>query len=178
MQYVDGIFLGVMGLFVFFGFKGGILKRGVAVVFLVVGLVLATRTMHTLGTMLTGWWSVHEVVGAVLAFVLVILGTALAAFLIMAIMGRHSQPPRLWSRLTGAVIGLVESAIYLSLILVFLSVYSLPSQETRKTSILYGHIRDFAPLVFDKTNELFGGSRTFDDELKESLQKLRLAPPD
>jgi hypothetical protein len=176
MHYVDGVFIVVMCVFVFFGFRGGILKRGVAVVFLVVGMVLATRTMHTLGAMLTDWWNVHEVVGAVLAFVIVIFGTLIAAILIIGIMGRHSQPPRLWSRLSGAVIGLVESAIYLSLFLVFLSVYSLPGKETRSKSILYQPIRDFAPLVFDGANGIFSGSRTFDEELKESFEKFRLGP--
>jgi hypothetical protein len=178
MHYIDGVFLVVMLVFVFWGFRGGLLKRGVAVVFLVVGMVLATRTMHTLGTLLTDWWSVHEVVGAVLAFVLVIFGTALAAILIIGIMSRHSQPPRPWSRLIGAVIGLVESAIYLSLLLVLLSIYSIPSKETRRSSILYEPIRDFAPLVFDRTNGVFSGTKTFDEELRESFGKFRLGPSD
>jgi hypothetical protein len=178
MHYVDGVFLVVMCVFAFFGFRGGILKRGVAVVFLVVGMVLATRTMHTLGAVLTDWWSVHEVVGAVLAFVIVVFGTVLAAILIIGIMSRHSQPPRLWSRLSGAVIGLVESAIYLSLLLVFLSVYSVPSKETRSRSILYEPIREFAPLVFDRANGVFSGSKTFDEELKENFGKFRLGPSD
>jgi hypothetical protein len=178
MHYLDGVFLVVMGVFVFLGFRGGVLKRGVAVAFLVVGLVLATRTMHGLGTVLTDWWSVHEVVGAVLAFVLVIFGTALAAILIIGIMSRHSRRPRLWSRLIGALIGLAESGIYLSLLLVFLNIYSVPSQETRRKSILYGPVRDFAPLVFDKTNAIFSGAKSFDEELKESFEKFRLAPSD
>lgn len=178
MHYVDGVFLAVMCVFVFFGFRGGILKRGVAVVFLVVGLVLATRTMHSLGTILTDWWSIHEVVGAVLAFVLVIFGTAMAAIIIIGIMSRHSQPPQLWSRLSGAVIGLAESTLYLSLLLVVLNLYSLPTQETRRRSILYRPIRDFAPFVFDKTNAMFSGSTSFDEELKKSFEKFRLAPSD
>jgi len=178
MHYLDAVFLVVMGLFVFLGFRGGVLKRGVAVAFLVVGLVLATRTMHGLGTVLTEWWSVHEVVGAVLAFVLVLFGTAIAAILIVGIMSRHSRPPRPWSRIVGALIGLAESAIYLSLLLVFLNIYAMPSQETRSRSILYRPIRDFAPLVFDKTNALFSGTKSFDEQLKESFEKFRLAPSD
>lgn len=178
MHYVDGVFLAVMCMFVVFGFRGGILKRGVAVLFLVVGLVLATRTMRTLGMILTDWWSVHEVVGAVLAFVLVIFGTVAAAIIIIAIMSRYSQPPQLWSRLSGAVIGLAESTIYLSLLFVVLNIYSIPSQETRRRSILYKPIRNFAPLVFDKTNAIFSGSRSFDEELKRSFEKFRFIPSD
>jgi hypothetical protein len=178
MNYLDGVFLAVMCVFLFFGYKGGVLKRGVAVVFLVVGLVLATRTMHTLGAILTDWWNVHEVVGAVLAFVLVIFGAVLAAIIIIAMLSRRSQPPRLWSRLSGAVIGVAESALYLSLLLVLLNIYSLPTQRTRGKSILYTPVRNFAPFVFDKTNAFFSGSTSFDDELKKSFEKFRLSPSD
>jgi uncharacterized membrane protein required for colicin V production len=178
MNYLDGIFLAVMCVFCFFGFRSGILRRGVAVVFLVVGLVLATRTMHTLGAILTDWWNVHEVVGAVLAFVLVIFVTVMAAIIIIAIMSRYSQPPRLWSRLSGVVIGLAEITLYLSLLLVVLNIYSLPTQQTREKSVLYRPVRNFAPFVFDKTNAIFSGSTSFDEELKRSFEKFRLIPSD
>jgi hypothetical protein len=178
MYYLDGIFLAAMAVFVFLGFKGGLLKRGVAVIFLVVGLVLATRTMRSLGMILTDWWNVHEVVGAVLAFVLVIFAAAVAAIIIITIMSRQSQPPQLWSRLSGAVIGLAESTLYLSLLLVVLNIYSLPTQEARRRSILYKPVRSFAPFVFDKTNAIFPGSTSFDEELKKSFEKFRLMPSD
>jgi hypothetical protein len=176
MQLLDGLFIAVMCVFTFLGFKVGMLKRGVAVVFLVVGLVLATRSMHGLGGMLTSWWNVHEVVGAVLAFVLVLFGTVIVAILVVEILSRHSRSPRLWSRLAGASIGLVESTIYLSLLLFVLNVYSLPSRETRSQSVLYERIRAFAPLVFDKTNALFSGSTSFDEELKKSFEKFKFTP--
>jgi hypothetical protein len=100
----------------------------------------------------------------------------IAAILVVEIISRHSKRPRLWSRLTGASIGLVESTIYLSLLLFVLNVYSLPSRETRSRSFLYAPIRAFAPLVFDKTNALFSGSTSFDEELKKSFEKFKFEP--
>jgi hypothetical protein len=176
MQVIDGFFIAVMCVFSILGFKVGVLKRGVAVVFLVLGLVLATRSMHGLGGFLTGWWNVHEVVGAVLAFVLVLFGTVIVAILVVEIISRHSKRPRLWSRLTGASIGLVESTMYLSLLLFVLNIYALPSRETRSRSFLYAPIRAVAPFVFDKTNALFSGSTSFDEELKKSFEKFKFEP--
>lgn len=178
MHYVDGIFVIVFCVFLLFGFRGGIIRGVVAVLSLVVGLVLATRSMHRLGEMLTGMWDVHEVVGAVLAFVIVFMGIVIAQILVVVLLGRRSDPPRLSSRLFGALLGVIEGAIYLSVILIILNLYSIPSAEVRNQSVLYRPVRNFAPFVFDSANYFFAGSTSFYDELKRSFEKLRIAPLD
>ena len=178
MHYIDGVFAIVLCIFIFFGFKAGILRRGVALLFLVVGLVLATRSMHGLGTFLIKIWNVHEVVGAVLAFVIVFFWTVISAIIVVAILARHSNPPHFLSRILGAVFGVFEGSIYLSLLLIVLNLYSLPRQEARDNSILYRPLRGFAPLVFDQTNAALSGSTSFSDELKKSFEKFKFLPPD
>lgn len=178
MHYVDGIFVIVFSVFLLFGFRGGFYKGVVAVLSLVVGLVLATRSMHRLGEMLTGMWNIHEVVGAILAFVIVFIGIVIVQILVVALLGRRSDSPRLSSRLCGALLGIVEGAIYLSLILIILNLFSIPSAEVKNRSVLYRPVRNFAPLVFDNTNFVFAGSTSFYDELKRSFEKLRIAPLD
>ena len=178
MHYIDAIFGVVICVFIFFGFRGGIVKGVVAVLSLVVGLVVATRSMHELGEMLTKIWSIHEVVGAVLAFVLVLLGVIIAQILVVAFLSRRSDPPHFWSKLCGGLLGLVEGAIYMSLLLVILNLYAVPSQQAKNQSKLYRPLRGFAPLVFDATNSFLLGYTSFYDEIKKSFEKFRFIPFD
>jgi uncharacterized membrane protein required for colicin V production len=142
----------------------------------VLGLVLATRTMHTLGETLTQWWSIHEVVGAVLAFVIVFFGVIIVQVLVVSILRSRSKPPRLLSRLTGSILGLVEGGIYISLVFIVLNLFSIPNSNIRSQSLLYLPVRNFAPSVFDATNYLLSGTMTFDQEVKRSFRKFRLSP--
>jgi uncharacterized membrane protein required for colicin V production len=75
----------------------------------------------------------------------------------------------LWDKIGGAVLGLIESAIILSLILLFLNFLNFPSKELRENSLLYLTFYNFAPNVFNFIKELIPGTYDFFKELKVKL---------
>ena len=164
--------------FLLMGFRDGIVKGGATVVSLVIGLVIATRSMHRIGEILTSVWDIHEVVAAVLAFLLVFFGIIVVQVILVGLIRRGSGPPRLWSRFGGAAFGAIEGGIYLSLLLIFLNLYDVPTQRARNQSFSYRSIRNFASEVFDRANGLFPGSTTFSDELKKTFEKFKFFPLD
>ncbi len=178
MNYIDAIYVLVLCGFVSYGFKVGIVKGGAAIVSLVIGLIFATRTMHSLGDTFTKVWGVHAVVGAVLAFVIVFFGIILLQIVLIGLLWRPSRASGIMSRLGGALFGAVEGALYISLILILLSLYNKPSKGARDHSVLYKSMRGFAPRVFDSANRVFLGSTTFDDELRKTFEKFKVLPLD
>lgn len=178
MHYVDAIFALVLCGFAFYGFKVGAVKAVTAIVALVVGLVFATRNMHTLGESFTLMWDVHAAVGTILAFVIVFFGVILIQIVLVQILWRPLKPTGLLSRLIGAGLGIVEGSIYISLVLILLNLYNKPSKQVREKSVTYSSFLKFAPQLFDAAHSIFPGSTTFHDELKKSFEKPRLTPLD
>ncbi len=160
------------------GFRAGVLKEAASVLSLVGALIVATRSMHKVGEGFTLIWHIQEVIAVVWAFALVFFGIFLTQTIVIGFLTRKTTPPKLWSRSLGAVFGLVEGALSLSLLLILLNLYDAPSQQARRQSFLYDPLSDFAPQVFDAANGVFSGSTSFSDELKKSFQQHRSHPLD
>ena len=178
MHYIDGIFAAVLFIFLILGYRGGVIKVGATNLSIILGLVLATRSMGRLGAFLTTFLSIHEIVGVVMAFVGIFISIIIAQIILFAFLERQGRPSHPLDKLGGALLGGVEGMIYLSLMLVILNLYDVPSHSTRSHSFSYKPLREFAPKIFDTANSLLPSPTSFHNELASSIEKFKYLSED
>ena len=180
MTTFDSILIVVLGLFMFAGWRSGLLKKSIALVCLAVSLVLATKYASSFGEMVLVPSGISSGVSTTLSFVIIVLGIMIAQAIVYKIAIKKLAEGT-WNRIGGLLMGLVEGGIFLSLILIFSSIYlQFPSAETRSESSLYKPMKNLAPRIFDSVNTLFPESEDFYQEIIHSVKKLsphRSAPP-
>ncbi|HTR80129.1 MAG TPA: CvpA family protein [Bacteroidota bacterium] len=173
MNSFDYILLIILAVFIFAGWRKGFLKKIIALVCLGLALILATKYAAPLGEEFLIPLGVDAGFSTILAYILIVCGIMLIQAIIYRIAIKKIADG-LWNKIGGGVIGLIEGAIILSMLVLFLSIYfHFPSQETRATSALYLPVKNFAPRIFDSINTFFPESEDFYEEMVAVGKKLQ-----
>jgi len=172
MTTFDSILIVVLGLFMFAGWRSGFLKKSIALVCLAVSLILATKYASSFGEMVLVPSGISPGASTTLSFIIIVLGIMIAQAIIYKIAIKKLAEGT-WNRIGGLLMGLLEGGIFLSLILIFSSIYlRFPSAETRSDSSLYKPVKNFAPRIFDSVNTFFPESEDFYQEIIRTIRKL------
>lgn len=161
----------VLGVFMFAGWRSGLLKKLIALICLGVSLILATKYASTLGEEVFKPMGLSPGVSTTVAFLAVVC----AIMLVQAIFYRvaiKKMAEGVWNKVGGLLMGLLEGGIMVSVIVIFLGIYfHYPSEETRSESVLYKPVKNFAPRVFDSINTFFPESEDFYQEIINAGKK-------
>ena len=171
MNTFDTILVVILGLFMFAGWRSGFLKKIIALACLALALILATKYASSFGEMVLVPMGISAGGGTTFSFLLIVFGIMIAQAIVYKIAIKKLAEGT-WNRIGGLIIGLVEGGIFLSLIVIFFSMYlQFPSAETRSDSLLYRPVKNFAPRIFDSVNTFFPESEDFYQEIMKSVKK-------
>ena len=126
----------------------------------IIGVILAMRLMTPIGSRLQEMMGGNELVMRIIAFVLVILAVQLVAYVAARVLERIVGFVRLSfvNRTVGGVFGIVKTGLLLSITLLALAGFDVPSEETQNSSVLYRPISAIVPaswhLVADHVPEI------------------------
>lgn len=160
MSALDVILLACLGLGLVHGLVTGFIRQVADLVGLVIGVILAIRLMTPFGLRLQQLIGGNELVMRIIAFVLVIIAVQLVAFIAARVLERVVGFVRLSlvNRTVGGVFGVVKTGLLLSIALLALAGFDVPSEETQKASVLYRPISAIVPaswhLVADHVPEI------------------------
>ena len=166
--------LTIIGVLIFFGFVGyrhGFFKKVFGFLSFIVGLILATKCMSPCGGLLVRWLGFSPEVGYVAAFFLVFLLVFLLQKVLFRLLVKKEGSVDFINRLAGVLVGLAQGLIGISLLLLMLSIFGVPSDSVKKESALYKPVVNFAPRLFDFALEMIPQSKSFYDILRKNLQK-------
>ncbi len=180
MNTFDTILLVILGLFMFAGWRSGLLKKIIALACLAASLILATKYASSFGDMVLEPMGISAGGSTTFSFIIIVAGIMIAQAIIYKIaIKKHADGT--WNRVGGLVVGLFEGGIFLSLIVIFFSIhFHFPSNETRSDSMLYRPVKNFAPRIFDSVNTFLPESEDFYQEIMGPIKKPtnhKEAPP-
>lgn len=170
----DLLILGGLLLFGFIGYRYGLFKKIFALLGLILGLILATKCMIPCGRLLVRWFGFSVEVAYVVAFFWVLLLIILLQNVLYRLIVKKTSSLNLVNRVAGAFLGGVEGMIGISLLLLMLSVFEVPTDNTKRASYFYKPVLNFAPTLFDLITPIIPQSESFYEILKEGLQQYKL----
>lgn len=171
MTTFDTILIVILGLFMFAGWRSGFLKKIIALACLAGALILATKYASSFGEMVLVPMGISAGGSTTLSFIIIVGGIMIAQAIIYKIaIKKHADGT--WNKIGGVIVGGVEGGIFLSLIVIFFSIYlHFPAAETRSDSLLYRPVKNFAPRIFDSVNTFLPESEDFYQEIISTVKK-------
>ncbi len=176
MNLTDILILAGLLLYTVIGYRDGLMKKIFGVIGFWGGLIMATKFMESLGLQMVRWFSVDEDTAYVLAFCTIFLLVSLVVNLSYRWFGKtgtESLSP--FSRIGGALLGMAQGFVAVSLILLMFNIFDIPSETTQNESLLYNDTVQFAPAVFDYSTSWIPDSKMFFDEMKGKLKHINFA---
>lgn len=164
------IFVGLV-LFALLGFRDGFFRKLFGILGLILGLILATKFMSGLGENVMLWFDFPSDVSHVLAFSFVYMFVMVFVNVLFRWFGRSSKETlSMRSRFLGAVLGLLQGAVVVSLLLLMSNIFDIPEKEDRDSAVLYKPMSSIAPAVFDYTTSWMPASKAFFEQIKSQFE--------
>jgi membrane protein required for colicin V production len=173
---IDALILIGLLIYMVLGFRDGFFKKIFGVLGFWGGLICATKFFPLAGGMIISWLDLSKETAFILAFFLIFLLVSLVLNLFYRWFGRSSSNTiKISSRMTGLAMGCVQGAVAISLFLLMLNIFDLPSEENKNSSYLYKPLLKVAPTVFDYSTSWMPESKAFLEELKTSFGQLHIS---
>jgi len=145
----DIIIIGPMLVFTLLGLRDGIVRKLVAILFLIVGLILGQLYMRDVGQFLSdnGW--IHSDDSSMYGYLFIFLGVAILQGVVYTILTKGYKIGGFADRVGGLILGFIEGALFLSCLLFIFVQTGFPSYEMKRDARLYKPIVNIAPQILD-----------------------------
>ena len=171
MVLTDICILVGMALFALLGFRDGFFRKLFGIMGLIIGLIVATKFMGDLGEIIMHMLDFSADISHVLAFSFLFMLAMVAVNLLFRWFGRSSRETlSMRSRFVGAILGLAQGAVSVSLLLLMFGIFDIPSTEERDEAVFYEPVRSIAPMVFDYTTSWMPASKDFFELVKSQFE--------
>jgi uncharacterized membrane protein required for colicin V production len=168
MENFDVGILLALAVFGFFGWRSGLLKKLMALLFLIIAIFVGAMYATTVSHAILSSFKLPESISAGAAFLIIVLGIMMIQSLIYGLVIKR-MVDGIWNHIGGMFVGVFEGALFVSVMLIFLSIsLQVPSQQVRDDSILYKPLRNFAPKLFDSAMTMIPDSHDFYEEILSS----------
>lgn len=175
MNWVDIAVGLLMALFLVAGARKGFIREVAGLVAIILAFILSIGAAPIWSEILVERVNLSSSVATIVAFILIfilvfILVRALGSILFKVV---RATPLDIIDRLGGSLIGLLKGLLVISLILVFLGLFSLPRFVVRalNESIMAPHVKTVAPAVYDLLKGAVPQMRSLGDVVGESVEK-------
>ena len=167
-SYIDIFLYGGLVLAAYLGYRGGFTKKIFNLLALIASIVIATQLMEPVGSLISDAGLASPPTSYILGFALVNVVLMVTAILLFRRFG-SSGVAKSTSQIFGVVLGVMEGAMIISLVLLALKMAEYPSKSTRDESLLYKPLVNFAPKTFDLLRSYLPGAASFKEELESKF---------
>ncbi|HUI31145.1 MAG TPA: CvpA family protein [Candidatus Acidoferrales bacterium] len=160
---IDIILLVSLIAFTVHGFSKGLVSKLLSLAAILGGIIIAAKYSKKIALWVQGIIGGSEmvcgIIGIVLLFAILLLVSS-----ILTKMFRKVSIFRVWDKFGGAIFGLLEGALMISLLLLFLSIFDIPAAgSSRDKSCIYMPLRNFAVVVYTTFVAKESTEKTIDD---------------
>lgn len=153
MNWIDFLILLGLALFVFSGFREGLIRQIAGILGLILAFVLAMRFLTWGQGLILHTFHCSSTVAALGAFLVIFFGVLLGVHILAAIVAKvvGSTPLALVDRLGGMGLGLLRGGLILSVVLLLLALCPLPGNVSRALdgSSLARRFRQAGPAIYE-----------------------------
>jgi len=164
MNILDIILCVILVFSVINGVKDGLIRGVFFLAGTIFGLLLATKYNSVIVPLIMKFFSIGSIEAQIISYILLFVIISIIMKLFYRLIVKSNNIIAMWDKILGGALGLLESCIILSLILILLHSFNFPSQETVDNSVLYAKIYNFAPMIFDYVKVVIPGTGTFFEE--------------
>ena len=174
MNYLDIIILTVVGFFLAWGIKKGIVKTLAGVIGFILAMIIATAMMGMTADILHNLFNMNKGAAYILSYVLLFIGVMLicyaAANVILKLFTITST--RWLDRVGGGILGFLVGSLIVSAVLVALSFFTFTERmlPEKDKSLLYPYARNFFPEFYNLIVKLKPAAKTFQDITGDILE--------
>jgi uncharacterized membrane protein required for colicin V production len=169
--WIDIVLFAGLCLAIVLGYRGGITKKLLNILALIAAIVIAAQLMRPIGDFLVENFFFSPHAGYISGFVFVVVGIMTATILLYKKYTRAGMAKAV-SQGVGVVLGALEGAVVISLVLLMLKVFGFPASSTREDSLLYKPLVNFAPNFFDMLRPYLPGAGDVRQELARAFEKV------
>ena len=167
MVLIDLLVILILVASTLLGVKDGFFKKVFGVLGFWGGFVLATKYMGLVAGSLISWLDMESdtahILGYAIIFTAVVVGVNFG-YRWFGQTGKETLSPK--SRIAGGIFGLGEGLVLASLLLLAMSIFGEPDDQTKRESAFYYSLITVAPDVFDYSLSWLSESAEFADEIK------------
>ena len=175
MNMIDVYNIIGISVFAVLGFRDGFSKKIFGFFGIWGGLIMSIKFMIPMSDFLVEGLALDVETAVVLAFIIIFVCSVIIVNLIYRWFGRSgSDTLNIRNRIAGAFLGCCQGLITVSLVLIMLSIFEIPANEDKKSSLTYGKLLPLAPLVFDYSTRWMPTSTAFSDVMKSRIEKFTL----
>lgn len=139
-------------LFLSLGLRDGVVRKLVAIAVLIASLFLGQLFMQPFGSFLSSRRIVSPSDGPMYAFMFIFFGLFIVQSLLYRLITKNYKIGGVADRIGGVVLGFIEGSIFVSSMLVILSLSGFPDRETSRDTRLYKPFVNIAPQILDITS--------------------------
>ncbi|MCL5034221.1 MAG: CvpA family protein [Bacteroidetes bacterium] len=145
---LDIILIVVLIAFAMHGFSKGFFSKVFSLLALLAGIYIAAKESKPIASFVGNMLGTGEMVSIIIGLIVVFA----ALFMVAALLAKGFRKVpilQIWDKLGGAIFGVLEGAMFLSLLFLFLSLFDIPANgPSLKKSFLYQPLKGFAGLVY------------------------------
>jgi uncharacterized membrane protein required for colicin V production len=137
---------------ILFGFRDGIVRKLVAIVVLIAGLILGQLFMRDVGNLLAGQGAGDNEGSPIKGFLTIFLGMFVLQGLLYRILAKNYKIGGFADRIGGLVMGFIEGALFVSSLLFIFAMADFPDKNNKRDSQFYKSVVNIAPQILDMTS--------------------------
>ena len=131
------------------GYKDGFLRKLIGFIGFILAILLAALFKDFFGLFLEKHFDIEYNFAEILAGILIFFGTILIFSILKRIIHPFDKINSLINKLVGGFIGALQILFFVSAILLFLDIFDLPEEKTKKDSIFYEQTYSIIPSTFN-----------------------------
>jgi uncharacterized membrane protein required for colicin V production len=138
-------------LYILLGVRDGTVRKLVAIVMLIAGLILAQLYMRDVGAMLVGRGGIDSEETLTYGFLIIFFGVFIIQSLLYKLITKNYKIGGIPDRIGGIVLGFIEGAIFVSSLLFIFAMSGFPDRQNKRDSSFYKSFVNIAPQILDLT---------------------------
>jgi len=144
------IFIPVL-MCILFGFRDGSVRKIVAIIVLIAGLILGQIYKRDVGNLLAGQGDEGSPING---FLVIFLGMFILQGLLYRLLAKNYKIGGFMDKIGGVVLGFVEGAIFVSALLFIFATSDFPDRNNKRDSQFYKSLVNIAPQILDMTSTI------------------------
>ncbi len=146
---IDIILIIALIAFTVHGFSKGLVSKLLSLVAILGGIIIAAKYSKKIALWVQGIVGGSEMICGIIGIVLLFAILLLIASLLTKLFKTVSIL-QIWDKFGGAVFGLLEGALMLSILLLILSIFDIPAAgQSLERSFMYKPVKNFAGIVYN-----------------------------
>lgn len=164
----------------YFGYKGavnGLVKEVLNIVGITLAVFLTFNYMDAFGSIIAPFFEDKPEYIPFASGLILFLGTLITVGLLAYLTKKFLEAVKLGTvnRVFGALFGALKASMIVSAVLLLLSGFNYPAEETRNESILYKYVIQVGPATYETIAFIYPGAEGFTETIQENINKYNPA---